>query len=91
MITTQDLHKAYYSINEYDVITPEVIDWVLASYLMGKGKSAAVYVSTIDRNTGKPVCCSINLHVLYLSCYFLGSNLAIIGGFPNSARKLEHL
>jgi len=43
----QSRGKAYYSINQYPTINSDVLNWVLASYLVGKQHSAAVFV-TVD-------------------------------------------
>jgi len=39
--------KAFYSINEYSYVDGTVLNWVIASYLMGKGHTAGVFVTDI--------------------------------------------
>jgi hypothetical protein len=46
MESVQEQHKAYYVINQFPSIGRDEIQWALASYLMGKEHSAALFIST---------------------------------------------
>lgn len=48
MESVQQQHKAYYIINQIPSVDHTRIQWVIASYLMGKEHSAALYISTIQ-------------------------------------------
>lgn len=71
MMATQEQHKAFFSINQFSAVAPNVLNWILASYLMGKGKSAYVYITTIDSTSGKPVCISYTFPLCAFSFSFL--------------------
>jgi len=46
MESLQGQHKAYYSINQFPSVGSDEIQWAIASYLMGKEHSAALFIST---------------------------------------------
>ena len=52
--SVQEQHKPYYIINEFPSAGPAEIQWALASYLMGKEHTAALFISTIQGYGGAP-------------------------------------
>ncbi|HLQ30800.1 MAG TPA: putative glycoside hydrolase [Ktedonobacteraceae bacterium] len=46
--SVQQQHKPYYIINQFPSVGHAGIQWALASYLMGKEHSAALFISTIQ-------------------------------------------
>ena len=46
--SVQKQHKPYYIINQFPSVAHAEIQWALASYLMGKEHSAALFISTIQ-------------------------------------------
>jgi Hypothetical glycosyl hydrolase family 15 len=48
MESVQEQHKAYYVINQFPSVDHTEIQWVVASYLMGKEHSAALFISTVQ-------------------------------------------
>ena len=46
--SVQQQHKPYYIINQFPSVGHAEIQWALASYLMGKEYSAALFISTIQ-------------------------------------------
>ena len=48
MESVQEQHKAYYTTNQFPSVGHAQIQWALASYLMGREHTAALYISTIQ-------------------------------------------
>ena len=48
METVQQQHKPYYIINQFRSVGHAQIQWALASYLMGKEHTAALFISTLQ-------------------------------------------
>ncbi len=48
MESVQEQHKPYYIINQFPSVGHAEIQWALASYLMGKEHSAALFISTFQ-------------------------------------------
>ncbi len=48
MAMEQQLNKPFYSINLFSNVTPATIQWALASYLMAKGHTAALYIAAAN-------------------------------------------
>lgn len=46
--SVQKQHKPYYIVNQFPSVGEAEIQWALASYLMGKEHSAALFISTIQ-------------------------------------------
>lgn len=49
----QQQNKPYYIINQFPSVSRTEIQWALASYLMGKEHSAAMYISTVQGYGGQ--------------------------------------
>ena len=50
----QQQHKPYYIINQFPSVGRAEIQWALASYLMAKEHTSALYISTIQGYGGQP-------------------------------------
>lgn len=46
--SVQQQHKPYYIVNQFPLVGPFQVQWAVASYLMAKEHSSAVYISTIQ-------------------------------------------
>jgi hypothetical protein len=48
MVSVQQAHKPFYVVNQFasSSVSQQEIQWALASYLMGKGHNAAIFIST---------------------------------------------